>query len=462
VTIDLSRQTEALSGWGRIDSSPAQVVRPTNAAEVQSLILQMSGSGRSVIGRGSGYSYGDPALNRDQCVVETTGLNRVLNWDPTTGIIEVEPGVTVGQLCQIVAGDGWWPPVLPGAKGPTVGGCLASNVHGKNNWRSGTFGEHVEEMDIVFADGSLKTVSPNQDGDLFRAIIGGFGLLGLIVRVRLRMSRSSGHLRVERFAALGIEDLMWVLDRWSSTADYMVGWIDGFGTGKDLGRGLTQIAFETDTPRRAGGRVSSFTGTTYGAVSSKLWPLIKPFANRPSIERLNAFQYLVGSMNTGSSTVVSRYNFDFFHDFLPNWNRAFKDGILQYQLFVPRKDAAAVFTTALTRVQEAGMPPFLTVLKLHRPDDFLLSEGVDGFSLSMDFAPGKRRDLLTTTLNAITEEIVLPACGRFYLAKDYLLTRDQARKSFGAEAMDAFIDMKRQVDPNELFVSDMYRRLFAD
>ncbi|HEV3312235.1 MAG TPA: FAD-binding protein, partial [Chloroflexota bacterium] len=107
-------------------------------------------------------------------------------------------------------------------------------------------------------------------------------------------------------------------------------------------------------------------------------------------------------------------------------------------------------------------PPFLAVLKRHRPDSFLLSEGVDGFSLSMDYHPGQSgRVNLEAALSRLTDEVVLPAGGRFYLAKDSVLTPEQMHRSFGIDAVDSFLSLKRRLDPGEIFQSDMYRRLFA-
>ena len=69
--------------------------------------------------------------------------------------------------------DGWWPPVVTGTMEPTIGGALAMNVHGKNNWCRGTMGEHCLELDLTVPGGGSRTISPDRERDLFHAVIGG-------------------------------------------------------------------------------------------------------------------------------------------------------------------------------------------------------------------------------------------------------------------------------------------------
>lgn len=441
-------------------ASDSDVRRGRSVEDVQEVVREASATGKSLIARGSGFSYGDPSLNAGNIVVGLRPMNRILSWDPGTGVVDLEPGVTIGDLCAHVLRDGWWPPVVPGTRYPTIGGCVAANAHGKNNWKAGPIGEHVEEVEVVTADGERQIWTPKSHPDLFRAFLGGFGMLGVAVRIRLRMRRSTGLLRVEQYAAPRLADVMAILDRWTDRADHMVGWIDAFAGGEELGRGLVQIADEVgEQPPR---QPSGLNGLDrLKPVSSGLWLLMKPVANQKGMRAVNAAQYNVGSLMSGKVRLRPEERFEFFHDTVPGWNRAFSPGIIQYQMFVPKDQAHDVFQGVLGLAQEVHAP-FLAVLKRHRADAFLLSSGVDGYSLSLDFHVTHRiYRRLTEVLKRATDEIVLPAGGRFYLAKDSVLTPLQLGASFGAENVDTFLELKRRVDPKTLFQSDMYRRLFG-
>ena len=460
-TVNLQLESRILEGWGRTMRSVADVATVSSAGQVTQAVRAAFAEDRSLVSRGAGYSYGDPALNDRGLIVDMSNMNRILSWDPQTGIMDLEPGVTIGTICECVGHDGWWPPVVPGTRGPTIGGCVAANVHGKNNWKLGPLGEHVLEIEIVRADGSLTTCTREQAESPFHAHVGGFGLLGVITRVRLQMHPSAQVLHVEEFSAPQLEDLIAILDRCEGRADYMVGWIDGYALGEELGRGLMQVA-ETlpPAPDRDGRRGHALPVPP--VAQEQLWRLIKPMANDRVLRKVNAAQYLWGSVHNGRGRFISRTRFDFFHDFIPNWNRSFTGGTIQYQMFVPFASAGSVFRTALERAHEIDAPPFLAVLKRHRKDAFLLSEGVDGYSMSMDFhALPHRRAELHAMLTKLTGEVVLPAEGRFYLAKDSVLTRDQVTASFGEDRVAAFRELKRELDPTNVFQSDMYRRLLA-
>jgi decaprenylphospho-beta-D-ribofuranose 2-oxidase len=174
-------------------------------------------------------------------------------------------------------------------------------------------------------------------------------------------------------------------------------------------------------------------------------------------------QYRNGALRSGMQNLVPLAQFHFFHDYVPNWKRSFQPGgILQYQVFVPREQAPSVFHQLLRRSAEGGHIPYLAVMKLHREDRFtVLSYNVDGYSLSLDYhETAANRRHLRAMLSAFTEDIVIPGNGRFYLAKDSILTAEQARRSFTAGAVDAFVRVKQRVDPEDVIVSDLARRLF--
>ena len=180
---------EWVEGWGMATGGAGFVYRPYDAGGVAEALEAASDAGASIALRGAGCSYGDAALRGESVVLDLSQLSRMLAWDPEAGIIDLEPGVSLGALWRMTIADGWWPPVVTGTMEPTIGGMLAMNVHGKNNWRRGTIGEHCLEFDIVLANGESRTVSRSRDKDLFHKIIGSFGQLGIITRARLKMKK---------------------------------------------------------------------------------------------------------------------------------------------------------------------------------------------------------------------------------------------------------------------------------
>ncbi|MBI4768995.1 MAG: FAD-binding oxidoreductase [Chloroflexi bacterium] len=180
---------ERVEGWGRAVAGLSYLYRPTMVEGLQEVFQRAREAGCSVGLRGAGRSYGDAALNAENILLDLSRMRRILAWDPGRGVITVEPGVTIQQLWEYTIEDGWWPPVVPGTMFPTLGGCAGMNIHGKNNFRAGTLGEHILEFEALLPTGELLTCTPEQHPDLFHAIIGGFGMLGCFTRLTLQLKR---------------------------------------------------------------------------------------------------------------------------------------------------------------------------------------------------------------------------------------------------------------------------------
>ncbi len=460
---------ERLDGWGMVASSMGYVYAPSTIAGIREVLEVARQSGRPVCPRGSGYSYGDTALSAENVVVDLTRMNRILDWDPVSGVIRLEPGVTIRDLWRHVLPDGWWPAVVPGAMYPTIAGCAAVNAHGKNNWWAGSFVDHLLELELLLPSGDAVRCGPRERLDLFAAAAGSLGMLGIMTAVTIQLHRvASGLLRVEELAVPSLDAMFEAFDARLSEADYLVGWIDAFATGRHLGRGLIQVAnyVDDDPEPRTTLRPSyqELGDTVFGVIPrSSLWMGMKPLVNNSGMHALNSARYNAGRLRSGRITHLPHAQFHFFHDFVPNWKLSFRPiGIVQYQVFVPQARSRDVFASLLEGSQRASIYPYLTVFKRHRRDTTLLSYGVDGYSLSLDYrATPENERALRDMLTRFTEDTVLPAGGRFYPAKDSILDSEAARQSFGGDAVDRFLTLKRTLDPETLFQSDLYHRLFG-
>jgi FAD/FMN-containing dehydrogenase len=285
---------------------------------------------------------------------------------------------------------------------PTLGGAVAMNVHGKNNWRRGVLGEHCLELDLLLPDGELRTLAPASDRDLLLAVIGSFGQLGVITRARLKLKPvSSGLLHVRATAAPDLESTLRMVDEAKDRWEYVVGWIDAFARGRRLGRGLLHFARHLEPGEDASAAQSlraeaqDLPDTMFGLLpKTMMWRL--EAVHQPARHALRQpLGRPVGSMvGDGAEYRQSLAEFSFLLDSVPHWRNVYlPGGLIQHQSMVPVADAEKVFGRQLEAAQRRRMPPFLAVLKRHRPDAFLLSHAVDGYSLAFDFpvVAGRRR-----------------------------------------------------------------------
>jgi decaprenylphospho-beta-D-ribofuranose 2-oxidase len=232
-----------LENFGHSQRAAAYIWKPESTDEILPVFETAHQTGLTVTLRGAGRSYNDAALNGGGIVLDTRRLNHILAWDPASGLVTAEPGVTLQQLWQAVLPDGWWPPVVSGTMTTSLGGCLGTNIHGKNNYRKGTIGEHVAEFTALLPSGAEVVCSPKKNGDLFRAMIGGLGLLGVFTSITLQMTRmNSGLLRVHAWPVPNLTRHLSDLFEAAPRHDYTVGWLDATASGKSLGRGQLHTA----------------------------------------------------------------------------------------------------------------------------------------------------------------------------------------------------------------------------
>lgn len=461
-----------LQSFGRSLRSTAYVYRPTHLEQIAELFQLASRNDFTIGLRGAGRSYGDASLNGGHIILDLQRMNRILDWNPETGAITVEPGATIQDLWMRVLEDGWWPPVVPGTMFPTLGGCLGMNVHGKNNYVAGPIGEYVSAFTALLPTGESILCTPTQNGDLFHAMISGIGTLGVFTSITLQMKRIySGDVWVHAWASPSLRQMMAEMEPLKSDSDYLVGWVDGtWGGRRSLGRGQVHRAHylkpgEDGTPALTLRRDHQILpDTLFGLVpKSVIYQFMRPFMNNPGMWLTNTGKYIVSRTYSHRKTYLqSLIAFNFLFDYVPNWERSYgRGGLIQYQSFIPVEAAADAFCEILTVSQKRRLPTYLGVIKRHRPDKFLLSHGVDGYSLAMDFkvTDGNREALqkLTYELN----DIVLQARGRFYFAKDSTLTTRAVARSLGEETLACFRQFKERCDPQHLLQTELYRRLFS-
>ncbi len=452
-------------------SALSAVSRPVNADGICAVFDQARRTGRSVGMRGAGRSYGDASLNAENILLDLTRMRRILAWDPLAGIITVEAGVTIQLLWQYVIEDGWWPSVVSGTMFPTLGGAASMNIHGKNNFKAGPIGDHIVEFVLMTPSGDTKLCSRTENSELFFAAIGGFGMLGVITQLTLKLKKVySGLLHVTPIGIRNLDHLFQVFEERLPQSDYLVGWVDCFGTGKGLGRGQVHQAnyFQPgeDPNSQQTLRVENqeLPDSILGIVpKSVMWRFMKPFVNDPGMRLINTAKFLSATkLGDGHVHTQSHAGFAFLLDYVPNWKHAYKPGgLIQYQSFVPKEQAKSVFAQQIALTQEYDLVPYLGVFKKHRPDDFLMTHAVDGYSLALDFAvrPEKRGGLLS--LAAEMDRLVLEAGGRFYFAKDSALHRMSAAEAVGAERTAKFLALKQATDPENLLQTNLSRRLFG-
>lgn len=455
-------ELHVLSGWGESYHGWARVQRPRDASDVAQILSNANRDGTRLCLRGAGRSYGDASVSARGDVLDLTALDRVRAFDRAAGTIDVEAGVTIETLWRTALPHGWWPAVVPGTMRPTVGGAIAMNIHGKNHFRAGGFGEHLLEIELVTPSGEFRVVRPERDTEFFRAVVGGFGLLGVVTQARLHLKRvHSGLLDVTAVPLRTFDELVAEMERRAPESDYVVGWVDCFHArgrsvlhaakhlpeGADTGAARTLAAAGQELPPRIFGVPRSFVPS-----------LLSAFARPAGMSMVNAAKWRAAAWRGVHSFRQPHVQFAFLLDAIPHWKRIYDPGgLIQHQSFVPREAAARVHGQLLELCRTRGIVPWLGVYKRHRACPFLMAHAVDGFSLALDFPVTAENRARLWALCAEMDEIVLAAGGRFYFAKDLTASPATLRRAY--PNLPRFLELRRQLDPRGVLTSDLALRL---
>lgn len=470
MSVALEIMDEELTGWGLAQSARCQVIRPETTGAIAEAFAEAARAGKTVALRGAGCSYGDAALNNGALVLDCSRLNRILTWDAESGQITVEPGVTIAQIWRRTLPDGWWPAVVPGTSAVTVGGAAAMEIHGKNNWQAGAFGDSVLAFDLLLPNGETLTCSREQHDDLFQAAFGGMGLLGAFTALTLQLRRiHSGDVWEITTAHNSLDDVIAGLEEATTWASDLVAWIDTSARGGRLGRGLLKagrdLAPDEDLrPERTLTEAHQLGHTPLAARLPKGWlpRLARPLTSRAGVWLSNRGQWSGGQGIRQRRFHLSSYvaaNFPL--DAIPDWRESYRPGgLMQYQSMIPRADAGDAFREILDRSRRAGLAPSFAVLKKHRASDAPLSCLLDGYSLALDYPVRRGEEEKLRGLLAALNDVAAGASGRVYFAKDSTLTPEQTRRMYGA-ALDDFHALKQQYDPQGLLSTDLYQRAIA-
>ncbi|MBL7003995.1 MAG: FAD-binding oxidoreductase [Gammaproteobacteria bacterium] len=390
----------SLSGWGQFPKVNTKALTFNGEKALKKLMHDEP----NLIAFGNGRSYGDSALS-DQ-VLKMTSYQHFLSFDEAKGVLSIESGVLLSDILTAMVPRGWFLQVTPGTKLITVGGAIASDVHGKNHHQAGCFSESVIEFDLMLPNGQIKSCSKTENSDLFHATCGGMGLTGIILQVKIQLKAvSSKNILQTTIKTQNLKQTFDAFEKYKNEP-YSVAWIDCLATDDALGRCLLMV-----------GDFAEDGDLNYQPKRKFKIPFFLPnFALNNLTVKLFNFLYFNKVNREVSQQQVDIDTFFYPLDALQDWYKIYgKNGFVQYQFILPKETSSDGLEAILKRIANSGKGSFLAVLKLYgAANDNYLSFPMEGYSLALDFKvePG-----LFELLDEL-DELVLQYRGRIYLAKD--------------------------------------------
>ncbi|MBC7780205.1 MAG: FAD-binding oxidoreductase [Proteobacteria bacterium] len=432
---------QQVSSWGRLSSALHETTWLQDRTSAADRISQTILPGIAI---GNARSYGDVCLNNGGTAWRTRRLDKFISFDPASGLLECEAGVTLKEITDLVLPQGWFLPVTPGTQYVTVGGAIANDVHGKNHHSRGSFGDHVTGLTLLRTDGETIACGPSSNAEWFRATVGGMGLTGIVADAGLQLRRVNGpwvDSQVDIFESL--EQFFELSRTQGASWEYTVAWIDCMAMPGGRARGVFFSGRHSD--RTAPVPVPK-------ARSAAWLPPVCVVTTRTS----SLFNALYFRRHRQGVQRATQPYWAFFYplDAISEWNRMYgPSGFYQYQCVVPEQGQLETVRALLEVIKASGAGSFLSVLKTFgaRPPAGLMSFPMAGTTLALDF-PNKGEE--STRLFARLNALVAEAGGRLYPAKDAVMSAVMFCNGYPQAEQ-----FRRYRDPG--IESDMSRRLFA-
>lgn len=431
--------SRAGQSWGRYPSARQIIVALTDR---HAALPAIPGT---ALPYGNGRSYGDSCLNHGGTLLHARHMDRFIRFDVQTGVLECEAGVLFSEILDLVVPQGWFLPVTPGTKFVTVGGAIANDVHGKNHHKTGTFGRHVLEFELLRSDGSRRVCSPRQNAEWFAATVGGLGLTGLVTRATIQLRRVAGPwMSAEVYRFRDLNEFFQLSQESDRDYEYTVAWIDCASRGKVLGRGIFTRA--NHAPAHPDIRPNTPSRRLRVPVTPPV-SLVNPL----SLRAFNTLYYHRQRESVQHTTM--HYEPHFYPlDGIGDWNRIYGPrGFMQYQCVVPPGASLDCMDTLVKTIAASGEGSFLAVLKQFGDiiSPGMLSFPRPGATLALDFP---NRGATTLRLLDRLDDIVANAGGAVYPAKDARMSAKYFKQYF-----PAWGSFSHYIDPK--FSSSFWRRV---
>ncbi|MBS1550068.1 MAG: FAD-binding oxidoreductase [Bacteroidetes bacterium] len=401
---------QKVTNWGNFPIVEKVLKSEDSVEKIKDFVL----NNNEVIARGNGRCYGDASLGEN--IFSTKRLNKFIGFNRLDGVIECESGVLLSDILEISVPYGFFLSVTPGTKFVSIGGAIASDVHGKNHHAEGCFSESLISFKLMNENGKVLLCSRNQNADVFWATIGGMGLTGIILSATIQLKKiETAYIRQESIKAENLDEIFQLFDE-SEDWTYTVAWIDCLQKGKNIGRSILmrgEHATLNELPS---------TLAKNPLKLKKKWMPAVPFYFPGFV--LNAFTVKLFNwayFNKQRTKIVKNFidyeTFFYPLDAVENWNKIYgKKGFIQYQMVIPKEKGKQGMKAILETIANSGNGSFLAVLKLfgkNNPNAYN-SFPLEGYTLALDFKVNKKLPTLVRQLDEIVEQFG----GRIYLTKD--------------------------------------------
>jgi len=398
-----------IKSWAKEFSGEYFIFEPKTTQDVKEILHNKT----NIISSGRFRSYGDSAVNEN--IINSKNFDKIISFDEKMGILKAQSGVTIENLLNFLIPKGWFLKVSPGTKYATLGGCIASDVHGKEHHKDGCFSESVKSIEIITNKKETTIISKKKFPELFKATCGGMGLTGFITEATIQCKQiKSSKIKFKKKLNSSLDEVFFCFENFKEFT-YSVAWIDTIKKKNSFNSIFIMGEF--------------FDDLKFLIKKKPKFSILFNFKiiNNLTIILFNKLYFFWNYFNRKSG-IVDYDSFFYPLDKINNWHKLYgNNGFVQYQFIVPKILSKKAILEVLNYINDKKFYSSLAVLKLHgAQNQNYLSFPMSGYSLALDFPANKKTFYILKEL----DKIILKYQGKIYLTKDIRMDSNLFKKIY--------------------------------
>lgn len=442
-----------------------KIIQPHTKQDILDALTESSKLGKKVSICGSQHSMGGQQFGSDTILLDMRKMNKILGFDNVGSTLEVEAGITWPTVIDYLQHNlNKWSIIQKqtGADDLTLGGAVSSNIHGRGLTFK-PFIHDIESITIINSSGQELVLDRKQNYELFRLVVGGYGLFGIITRVKIKLMPST---RIERYV-----DIIHIKDLYSKFKSRIS---EGFLYG--------DFQFSTD---------STSENFLKEGVFSSYFPTLNSKSDSENFRRLSADDwdglFLLGHIDKAKayniytnfylSTNHQVYDSSLFQlGYYPkNYHERIdqkigsriKSSEMITEIYIPGNSVEEYMTEAAKYFSQDNVNVFYGTIRIIKKDDesFLAWARQDYVCVIFNLHIEHSQKGITKAVQnfRFLIDLAIKFNGSFYLTYHNFATKDQIIQCY--PEFEEFLKMKKKYDPQEVFYTNWYaycKRLFPN
>ena len=439
--------------YSNFKESKSNIFYPKNSRDLISLISYAKKKKLKILSIGSSLSWYDTIFNTKNIIVSLSKYKKTFQFNKISGVITVSSFYKINRILSLVNKFQWTIRSIPGNSEVTIGGCVGNDVHGKDSFKNGNFGASIIELEIILANKKKIICSKNKNSNIFKAAVGGLGLIGIITKVKLKLKRVEKNYITYNYVCKNYKEIIKEIYK-TNNYEYIYGWIDMCSQQNEIGRG---VIFKSKSVENSGTEIAP--NRFFSSIKNLVKSMIFAFCIKKNlIKQLNYFFYksfLFKRKNFVSSYKQVCYPLeDNGVDFRSLISPA---SFLEIQVIIKKNHLKNKLKKLIEKCHKLKLYSCITGIKIHKKNDNYLSFGDDGISINITKSFNFKNKKKIFEKFELLHKYIIENKHKTYLAKDFFLNKKTFSKNYVSS--NKFMKVKKEIDPTDLFYSDFLRRI---